>query len=163
MIVLGVDPSLTMTAVAAYDTEAQTFLDVTAFPATGETMAERLYFLAYSLDDFSHQVGVVGNRAVFGIEESHVNPKQGIQSALKQRETIGALSALAGERGWKEVRVAPTQVKKAMTGHGGASKAQMVAMAMKHLDISDYPMTKRKDIADAMGVCLAATHRIITG
>jgi crossover junction endodeoxyribonuclease RuvC len=95
-------------------------------------------------------------KAIVAIEDNHFTSGKSAQSALKQREVIGALAYRAACCGIPVVRVAPTAAKKALTGSGKASKQDMVDKANEMLWMMDLSQKAQEAIADALGVCLAA-------
>jgi crossover junction endodeoxyribonuclease RuvC len=155
MIIIGIDPGLTMTGVAVYDTRTQSFIDVyavggpTGMKVEGKCEYIRGHVLAY-VDQYVHK------GAIFAIEENHATHGHSMQSAFKQRELIGVMAERALGLGMEVVRVAPTSAKKALTGSGKADKRDMSMAAMELLDISDLTKKSREAVADAMGIALAA-------
>lgn len=162
MIIIGIDPGLTLTGAAAYDATKGTFLDVyTAKGLSGTSLEARMqciteHVIAY-MDQYVH------NSTVFAIENNHVTAGRSAQTALKQRELIGVMAARAHGLGMEVVRIAPATGKKALTGAGNSSKEEMVRHAVTYVNIDDLNQDAKKAVADAMGVCLAAAGRLEDG
>lgn len=98
---------------------------------------------------------VVQNRIVqiggidhMGYELAHRH--YGTDQAHYHGAYAGLLQLLCGDAGRKLYEVAPSQAKKAATGHGAASKENMIAYMSK---FAGLPVTE--DSADALGVALA--------
>ncbi|HEX2612826.1 MAG TPA: crossover junction endodeoxyribonuclease RuvC, partial [Fibrobacteria bacterium] len=62
----------------------------------------------------------------------------------------GAIMVAAASRGLEVAEYAPSLVKKAASGRGGASKDQVAALMQSHLQLRDLP--RPADAADALAV-----------
>ena len=66
---------------------------------------------------------------------------------------------LAGQsRGIRLDELAPTEIKRAVTGHGHASKSQMQRAVMKQCGLRQAP--EPPDVADAIAIALCAARRL---
>jgi crossover junction endodeoxyribonuclease RuvC len=152
MIILGLDPSLSSTGWGVIRAEGARISHV----ANGQLktdpaapMAERLAAL---------QAGVAAviaahrpNRAA--AEEIFVNKNP--QSTLKLAQARGCVLAACGAAGLTVNEHAARLVKKAVTGTGGAEKAQVAAMVKVLLP---GVQIAGSDAADALAVAIADAH-----
>ncbi len=82
------------------------------------------------------------------------NPK----SALRIGEGRGVVLATAAERGCEIAEYPPAVAKKAVIGHGGATKAQVRSMVCAILKLAEEPA--EDDATDALALALAHTNRL---
>lgn len=75
-----------------------------------------------------------------------------VQSMLKLGRAQGVAMAAALSRGREVFEYAPTRIKQAIAGNGGASKEQVAAIVIRMLDIRTAP--RRADATDGMAVAL---------
>ena len=156
MNIIGIDPGLGCTGCAVYDTTTDRILDVRAFAGlTGMPVEGRIKGIVEGLFSWAGPYLEMPNTLV-AIEDNHFTSGRSAQSAMKQREVIGALGYRAACQGMPVVRVAPTSAKKALTGSGKASKEDMVEKINEKMWIMDLNQKSQEAIADAYGVCLAA-------
>jgi len=83
-----------------------------------------------------------------------------VTNALSVGRAIGVILLAVAESGRGVVEYTPMQVKTAVTGYGGADKAQVQAMVVRLLGLQETP--KPDDAADALAVaiCHAHSHRL---
>ncbi len=74
------------------------------------------------------------------------------RTAILMGHARGVLLLAAAEQGIPTASYAATRIKKAVTGNGRASKAQVQAMVQRALHLSALP--EPADVADAMAVAL---------
>ena len=91
------------------------------------------------------------------VEEVFVNKNP--QSTLKLGQARGVALATAARAGLEIGEYAPTLVKKAVVGTGGAEKAQVHAMVMRLLPGAKIAGA---DAADALAVAITHAHHIAT-
>jgi crossover junction endodeoxyribonuclease RuvC len=93
--------------------------------------------------------------AAAAVEEVFVNENP--QSTLKLGQARGVVLLAAAQRGLEVGEYAPTLVKKAVVGTGGAEKAQVHAMVERLL-----PSAKivGADAADALAVAITHAHHL---
>lgn len=158
-LTVGIDPGLTRTGVAYLSERG--FSEVHTYSSeSGHPTGYRVNSMVHCIFSTIMEAAKDHDEVVVAIEDNHFTSGKSAQSALKQRELIGALAAEAAKREYEVVRVAPTEAKKAMVGNGRADKRDMANAAMAYMDISDMSKTDREAVADAMGVCLAAAAKI---
>lgn len=90
--------------------------------------------------------------AVMSIEE--VFQGKNVRSALTLGHARGAIILAAALRDVEVVEYTPREIKKAVVGHGDASKSQVADMVQRHLRLQSAP--KPDDAAD--GVAAALCH-----
>lgn len=152
-LILGVDPGLNRCGWGLIASEGSRLAHVAhgvIKPAPQQQLASRLLCLLEELG----AVIDAHNPHECAVEETFVNANARAALALGQARGV-ALAALA-RRGVLVAEYAPTTIKKAVVGSGGADKTQIAFMVRRLLptagDVSD-------DAADALGVALChAAH-----
>lgn len=152
MIILGLDPSLTSTGWGVIRAEGARIAHVAngqikSDPAT--PMAERLAALHAGI------AAVIAEHrpARAAAEEVFVN--KNAQSTLKLAQARGCVLAACGAAGLAVNEHAARRVKQAVTGTGGAEKAQVAAMVKVLLP---GVALAGSDAADALAVAIADAH-----
>ncbi len=157
MRVLGVDPGLTRCGVGVVDvdpTRRATLVAVEVIRTEPELDLERRLLaiggrLAELLDE--HRPEAVALERVFA--------QHNVRTVMGTAQASGVVLLRAAERGLAVTMHTPTEVKAAVTGHGGADKKQVTAMVQRILRL-DAPPTPA-DAADALA--LAICHAWRTG
>ena len=154
MIVLGLDPSLTSTGWGIVRAEGNRLTHLANGQITtraGEPLAARLAALAEALDRMiaEHRPDAAAAEEVF------VN--QNPASTLKLAHARGVALACAGRAGLTVGEYAPTTVKKAVVGTGGAAKEQVRAMIARLLPGA---VVAGSDAADALAVAITHAHHL---
>ena len=152
MIILGLDPSLTSTGWGVIRSEGARISHVANGQLTTDAsapMAKRLAQLQAGVREVIAAYGPV--RAAS--EEIFVNKNP--QSTLKLAQARGAILAACGAAGLTVNEHAARLVKKAVTGTGGADKAQVAAMVKVLLPGTAIAGS---DAADALAVAIADAH-----
>jgi crossover junction endodeoxyribonuclease RuvC len=145
-IVIGIDPGLQVTGYGILEQiEGQTIVKdygVIRPPAT-LSIGEKLCIIQQSLRELILQYNV----EAMSIETQYVfkNPA----SAIKLGMVRGVALALAANVGIGMFEYAPTRIKKAVTGKGGASKKQIQVMIALRLELDCEPP---EDAADALAM-----------
>ena len=153
-ILIGLDPGLGCTGWGVIAAEGNRLSHVangqirtdpkTELPARLVELHERLCAL---IDEY--------RPAGAAVEEVFVNENP--QSTLKLGQARGVVLLAAGKKGLEVGEYAPTLVKKAVVGTGGAAKAQVHAMVSRLL-----PGAKivGADAADALAVAITHAHHL---
>ena len=154
LIVLGLDPSLSCTGWGLVRAEGNrlTHLANGQIPTKSTTpIATRLAALANALDAIlaEHRPNAAAAEEVF------VN--QNPASTLKLAQARGVALMCAGRFGLAVGEYAPTLVKKAVTGTGGASKDQVHFMVSRLLPGATIA---GPDAADALAVAITHAHHL---
>jgi crossover junction endodeoxyribonuclease RuvC len=148
MAILGVDPGTICTGFAI--TEEERVIDFGTIRPS-RYGAERRYHII-----FRAILELVQRHAVSAVavetQYVHRNP----QSALKLGMARGAIIAAAFEGGAEVSEYAPSSVKRAVTGNGGASKYHVATMLQHLYKLPDLPTPE--DASDALA--LATCHRL---
>lgn len=157
MRVLGVDPGLGTTGYAVIDFERgePRLVEAGAIRAApGNPLSERLRSIAEDLREVIRELkpGVVGLESLFS---THRFPR----SALQMAHVRGVVCLVAAEAGLEVVDIAPSAVKSAVVGTGGATKEQVQAtvQAIYALDAPPRPA----DVADALAIATAVAYRLL--
>src|SRR5438128_1899632 len=155
MRVLGVDPGLTRCGLGVIDGvpgRAPTLVaaDVLRTPA-GDDIAARLLALEAGIEEWltAHQPDAMAVERVFS--QHNVRTVMGTAQA-------GAVAVVcAARRGLPVALYTPSEVKAAVTGSGRADKAQVTAMVMRLLRLTDPP--RPADTADALALAICHLWR----
>lgn len=153
--ILGVDPGLTRLGVGVVDNPRGASLEFVAVEVlrtgTDLDLAERLLLLqrgvAEQLD--RHRPDVVALERVFA--------QHNVRTVMGTAQVSGVVLALAAERGVSVVHRTPSEVKAAVTGYGGANKAQVQNMVTRILGLSEIP--RPADAADALALAITEAWR----
>lgn len=148
--VLGVDPGLTRCGVGIVDIEPNrraSLVAVTVIHTPPELALERRLLtigdeIAALLD--AHQPDVVALERVFA--------QHNVRTVMGTAQASGVVLHAAAARGLVVTLHTPTEVKAAVTGHGGANKKQVTAMVQRILRM-DAPPTPA-DAADALALAI---------
>jgi len=154
MFVLGVDPGLTRCGFGALERTASKDAPYRAVVAgvietsRHDSVDRRLGTLAVEIDGILDEVRpsvVVVERVFF---------QTNVRTAISVAQASGVVLAAAARRGIEVSQFTPNEVKQAVVGAGGASKAQVQAMIARLCGLAAVP--KPPDVADALA--LAACH-----
>ena len=152
MRVLGIDPGLTRCGVGVVDGSVGrplTMVDVGVI-RTSSTLpiAERLVTIEKGLDAWieEHRPDAVAVERVFARSDS--------STIMGTAQASGIALVVAARRGLPIAMHTPSEVKAAVSGNGRADKAQVGAMVVRILRLTELP--KPADAADALA--LAITH-----
>lgn len=148
--VLGVDPGLTRCGVGIVDiepTRRATLVAVTVIQTAPELALElRLLAignqLAALLDE--HRPDSVALERVFA--------QHNVRTVMGTAQASGVVLHAAAARGLAVTLHTPTEVKAAVTGHGGADKKQVTAMVQRILRLDAPP--RPADAADALALAI---------
>lgn len=155
--VLGIDPGLTRCGFGIVDVEPNRRATMVAVGVAGsrpdESLDRRLLAIAEAADYWmdTHHPQVVAVERIF----SQLN----VSTVMGTAQASGVVIAAAARRGIAVALHTPTEVKSAVTGHGGADKTAVTKMVTKILRLDEEP--KPADAADALA--LAITHAWRTG
>jgi len=148
--VLGVDPGLTRCGVGVVDIDPRrraTLVAVTVIQTPTDVALERRLLmigdqLAELLDE--HRPDAVALERVFA--------QHNVRTVMGTAQASGVVLYCAGARGLAVTLHTPTEVKAAVTGHGGADKNQVTAMVQRILRLDAPP--KPADAADALALAI---------
>jgi crossover junction endodeoxyribonuclease RuvC len=154
LIILGLDPGLGTTGwglVRADGNRLSHIANGQMKTRTADPLPQRLAALAEQLEEL---IGDFGPEAA-AVEEVFVNKNP--QSTLKLAHARGVSLMLAARAGIVVGEYAPTLVKKAVVGTGGAEKAQVHAMVQRLLPGVEIA---GPDAADALAVAITHAHHL---
>ena len=152
MRVLGIDPGLTRCGVGVVDGSVGrplTMVDVGVIRTSASLpVAERLVTIERGLDAWieEHRPDAVAVERVFARSDS--------STIMGTAQASGIALVVAARRGLPIALHTPSEVKAAVSGNGRADKAQVGAMVVRILRLTEMP--KPADAADALA--LAITH-----
>jgi crossover junction endodeoxyribonuclease RuvC len=154
-IILGIDPGLTRLGVGIVKLGqgrrvSLVHVDVFRTPLDDD-VALRLGALATKLGELldTHAPDVVALERVFA--------QHNVRTVMGTAQVSGVVMALANQRGIPVSLRTPSEVKAAVTGHGGAAKTQVGRMVQKILNLSEIP--KPADAADALALAITEAWR----
>lgn len=155
MRVFGVDPGLTRCGVGVVDGKPGSrpeLVDVTVIrTSTMLDHAHRLLEIEQGLDEW-----VVRIRPD-AIAVERVFAQHNLMTVTGTAQAAGIAMMIAARHGIPVALHTPTEVKAAMTGSGGADKAQVAAMVARVLRLAEAP--KPADAADAVALALCHLWR----
>lgn len=154
MLILGLDPSLSSTGWGVIRSEGARIAHVANGQITTDPAAPMAVRLA-ALQAGIAMVIATHHPTRAAAEEIFVNKNP--QSTLKLAQARGAVLAACGAAGVTVNEHAARLVKKAVTGTGGAEKAQVAAMVRVLLP---GVQIAGSDAADALAVAIADAHLI---
>ena len=155
MRVLGVDPGLTRCGIGAVDgmpgrPPSLVHADVIRTPA-GADIAARLLALEDEIDNWlaEYRPDAVAVERVFS--------QHNVRTVMGTAQAGAVAIVCAARRGLPVALHTPSEVKAAVTGSGRADKAQVTAMVMRLLRMSDPP--RPADTADALALAICHLWR----
>ena len=154
MIVLGVDPGLNATGYGLMQVEADQLSLITAGdirPPKREPLAVRLQCIHDELSRLiaQHHPATMVLEMVF-THQSYVT------TAALMAHARGVACLAAQQHGLTLAEYPPARVKKALTGNGNASKAQVARMVGQWLGRDDPSLSS--DATDALALAIAHVH-----
>ena len=152
MIVLGIDPG---TAVTGYGVVATSAGGPASLVECGVIRTSPRHPLADRIREIFEGIGLLLERHrpdVMSVED--VFQGKNVRSALTLGHARGAILLAASLREVRIAEYAPREIKKAVVGHGGATKEQVAFMVQRQLRLASPPAPT--DAAD--GVAAALSH-----
>lgn len=156
MIVLGIDPGSRQTGYGVIEVEGRETRIVdygTVQLRTGSHVfrLKRIYERLTKIIDDNHPDQAAVEMPVYGS-----NP----QSMLKLGRAQAAAALAALNRQIPVTEYTPKEIKKSVTGNGGASKEQVWFMVKHLLDLHEH---RGLDASDALAVAICHAHRLSSG
>jgi crossover junction endodeoxyribonuclease RuvC len=148
MIILGVDPGISFTGYGIVKSVGNHLSHIeSGFIKTDPKL------------DFSLRLKTIYDTLISVIKEfapdecslENIFYCKNVKSALKLGHTRGAIMIAAANQGVKLSEYTPTQIKQAVTGHGGARKEQVHAMVKMILNIKKID---KLDVSDALAAAI---------
>ena len=154
MLVLGIDPGTATTgyALVAEDAEGEVRLDRYGVFETraGEPMPARLQSIHAGLSALIRETVP----EAMAVEELFFS--RNTTTALSVGQARGVVLLAAAQAGLPVYEYKPAEVKQALVGYGGASKAQIQEMERMMLGLAEAP--RPDDAADAIAVAICHLH-----
>ena len=154
MIILGLDPGLGATGWGLIQADGNRLSHIANGQIKTDTAAALPRRLAALADQLEALIAEHGPAAA-AVEEVFVNKNP--QSTLKLGQARGVALMCAARAGIEVCEYAPTLVKKAVVGTGGADKAQVHAMVARLLP---GVTIAGPDAADALAVAITHAHHL---
>ncbi len=148
--VLGIDPGLTRCGYAVLQLVSANEVKMTALGVLRtkpeNDLSSRLAEIAAEINDLldEYQPTAVAVEQIFF--------QSNVRSAMSVGQVSGLVLSAAANRGVQVAQYSPNQVKLAITGWGGADKAQVQKMVKQRLKLNSIP--KPADAADAAAIAL---------
>ncbi len=155
--ILGIDPGLSLTGYGLVQLEEPTG-EPRVFEAgvlrlkSGAPMAMRLAQLHVDLSGLLQEL-----RPDVMVVEQLFSHYRHVRTAILMGHARGVVLLAAQQCGIETDELAATEVKKAITGHGHATKYQMQQAIMTQCGLSEPP--NPPDVADAIAIALCAGRR----
>jgi len=154
MRILGLDPGSRSTGWGVIERQDRSVRFVDAghvAPPAGLPLARRLHAIVREVEGIMDRL----RPDCVTIEEAFHHSF--VRSTLVLGHVRGALMVAAAARGLPVSEYAPRAIKLAVTGHGGAPKAQVAALVRAQLGLASTPQS---DAADALAGALCHLHRV---
>ena len=154
MVVLGVDPGLNATGYGLMQAEADQLTLITAGdirPPKREPLTVRLECIHSALSRLISQY-----RPVTMVLEMVFTHESYVTTAALMAHARGVACLAAQQHGLTLAEYPPARVKKALTGNGNASKAQVARMVGQWLGRDDTSLSS--DATDALALAIAHVH-----
>ena len=139
-IVLGIDPGLTRCGYAVLRVSGNTEVSMSALGVLSTSpekdLPNRLAEIAREIEELLERIFFQSN----------------VRTAMSVGQVSGLVLSAAARRNIEVVQYSPNQVKLALTGWGGADKAQVQKMVKERLKLNSIP--KPADAADAAAIAL---------
>lgn len=153
MTVLGFDPGTATTGfgVVRYENDRLTPVDVGVLLTPSDMpIQERLLSIYTDVNTLldKYQPDTVATERLFF--------DRNVTNALSVGRAIGVVLLAVAQRDLPWMEYTPMQVKTAVTGYGGADKAQVQAMVVRLLSLKETP--RPDDAADALAVAICHAH-----
>ena len=160
MRVLGIDPGLSLTGYGCLE-----LTDGEHEPRLIEAGVLRLKSKApmpFRLAQLHHDLGdlIEQLQPDLMVVEQLFSHYRHVRTSILMGHARGVVLLAAQLKGVELDELLPTEVKKAITGHGHASKIQMQQAIMVQCRLSELPSPP--DVADAIAIALCAARRLAT-
>ncbi len=153
-IILGVDPGTIITGYGVIEA-SNSELKLKTYNVIQSTSAEPLSLRLKKIFDVLTGIFSKYQPDEFAIETTFYG--KNVQSALKIGQARGVALLVAANFGISTEEYSPREIKKSVTGNGGASKRQVQYMVQSQLHLKTAP--KYFDATDALAVALCHFYR----
>ena len=149
-VVLGIDPGLTRCGYAVIEVQGATQITMRALgvlrTSPDQGLPQRLAEISKEIEELLDEY----QPSVVAVE--HIFFQSNVRTAMSVGQVSGLALSAAARRGLQVEQYTPNQVKLAITGWGGADKAQVQKMVKQRLGLNAIP--KPADAADAAAIAL---------
>lgn len=161
MRIIGIDPGLQVTGYGCVDLQREARPgDDPMLVEAGVLRLDAKRSMAYRLAQLHHDLGEVIDELAprrLVVEQLYSHYRH-VRTSILMGHARGVV-LLAGQlRGLEVDELAATEVKKAVTGNGHASKRQMQHAVMSQCGLRELP--EPPDVADAIAIALCAARRL---
>ena len=148
--VLGIDPGLTRCGYAVLQLVSANEVKMTAL---GVLRTKPENDLSSRLAEIAAEInGLLDEYKPTAVAVEQIFFQSNVRSAMSVGQVSGLVLSAAANRGVQVAQYSPNQVKLAITGWGGADKAQVQKMVKQRLKLNSIP--KPADAADAAAIAL---------
>ena len=157
MRVLGIDPGLIATGYGIVEVSEQYRLDCRAagvIKPNSKELTARLIQIYDQVINLLHEF-IPDALAIEDLYATYEYPK----TAILMGHARGVVCLAATQRGVPVIHYASTELKRAVTGHGRASKEQVQAMVQRLLRLPTVPTPDHVSDALALAICHAYRER----
>jgi len=157
MRILGIDPGLIATGYGIIEVNEQYRLDCRAagvIRPTSKELTARLVQIYDRMIAILHEF-IPDALAIEDLYATYEHPK----TAILMGHARGVVALAATQRGVPVINYASTELKRAVTGHGRASKEQEQAMVQRLLRLPEAPTPDHVSDALALAICHAYRER----
>lgn len=148
--VLGIDPGLTRCGYAVLRVVSSNEVSLTAIGVLRtkleDELPNRLAEISVELD------ALLDEYQPNAVAVEHIFFQSNVRTAMSVGQVSGLVLSAAAKRGVAVAQYSPNQVKLAITGWGGADKAQVQKMVKQRLKLNSIP--EPADAADAAAIAL---------
>ncbi len=149
-VVLGIDPGLTRCGYAVIEVQGANQITMRALgvlrTSPDQGLPQRLAEISKEIEELLDEY----QPSVVAVE--HIFFQSNVRTAMSVGQVSGLALSAAARRGLQVEQYTPNQVKLAITGWGGADKAQVQKMVKQRLGLNAIP--KPADAADAAAIAL---------
>ena len=153
---MGVDPGLVATGFAVLEAAAGavTVLDAGVITTVAtQSLEARLNAIHRAVLDI-----IESRRPAFLVVEDLYTEYKFPRTAILMGHARGVICLAARQLGVAVTALAPSEVKRAITGNGGAGKAQVQRSVQTLLGLADLP--RPSHVADALGLAVTGLSRV---
>lgn len=159
MKILGIDPGIGICGFGLIESSGYNNSKVLDFGAITTKVDAPIPDRLEELYDSLEQVFAETKPVVVAIEKLFFS--KNITTGIAVAEARGIVLLVAAQKHLPVYEYTPNEIKKALTGYGAATKAQMQEMVRLHLNLREKP--KPDDAADALAVAITCGFLYRTG
>ena len=160
MRILGVDPGLVATGYGIIDVDTGgklSCLVAGVIRPSSSDLAARLLQIHEALTEIVHEF-IPDAMAIEDLYTTYSHPR----TAILMGHARGVIYLTAAQRAIPVTNYAPTEIKRAVTSHGRASKEQVQRMVQRLLSLTSLPTPDHLSDALAMAITHAYRQRLAT-